>query len=469
MKRNSFSSNSSIKELTNKKKNGIIFQKNDFDFFISYLREKSANLYHLKYLNGLELGSLITALDIKGINEEEVTEFIKSILDSSKEFNALEKKEGYVLDYLNFNKSDDCLPLVLGPILSALNLNFVYIFTRNMNFFGNTFSALDSIGVTCNFSFKLNSIIKEESLIYLEQDKTIIDFFNFFLKNLIVADYGSIYLYLVLLLSYKFQIKNTILIINLPFGNSSFIKTINNARKIANQILNICNIFKKKAILFLTSSDNVIGKYIGSALQIKKVTNLFDNYKNWTDVVNVIKKMVSEICYRLNFIIDKQKVENMVEELFSSKKALSIFQRMCAKQRGASLIKYNNFRINRYFSPKFQYEIKALQDGYIDFKDYSLISYVANSINVSLNSSNKIDTQAGILFYKIAGDKVNKDEIIAIIYVSSKMDENLLELFSNNILYFDKRELITVKNYFQDAFDNLNLIKVVKNKDEIKN
>ena len=358
MKRNNLISDSSIKALINKKKNGIIFQENDFHFFISILNQKSSNLHQTRNIADLELGSFLTTLDIKGLNEEEVIDFIKAIMQSGKEFNALEKKEGYILDYLNFNKPDDSLPLILGPLLSALNLNFVYIFSRNMDFFGNTFSALDSIGVTTSFSFKLNTILKEESLIYLEQSKSIISYFDSFLKDLLIIEAINIYLYLVLLLAYKFQIKNTILIINLSFGNSSFIKTINTARKVAVQILNICDLFKKKCILFLTSADNMIGKYIGSALQIKKITNLFDNYKNWTDVVNIIKKMISEICYRLNFIIDKQKVENMVEELFVTKKALTIFQRMCAKQRGNNLIKYNNFRVNRYLVQNISMKLK---------------------------------------------------------------------------------------------------------------
>lgn len=468
MKRNSLISVSSIKALINKKKSGIIFQKNDFDFFISILEQKPSNSHQTRDIEELELGSFLATLDIKGLNEDEVVDFIKAIMDSSKEFNALEKKEGYILDYLNFNKPDDSLPLILGPLLSALNLNFIYIFSRNMDFFGNTFSALDSIGVTANFSFKLNTILKEESLIYLEQSKSIISYLDSFLKDLLVVESINIYLYLVLLLAYKFQIKNTILIINLSFGNSSFVKTINSARKIASQILNICDLFKKKCILFLTSSDNVIGKYIGSALQIKKITNLFDNYKNWIDVVNITKKMVSEICYRLNFIIDKQKVENMVEELFATKKALTIFQRMCAKQRGSSLIKYNNFRVNRYFSPKYKHEIKAVQEGYIDFKNYIIFADIATSINASINTSNKIDNQAGILFNKIAGEKVNKDDVIATIYASIKPSEDLIQLFENNIAYYTKREEITIKNYFQDAFDNLNLIKVIKNKDETK-
>ncbi|MBR4486875.1 hypothetical protein IKS57_06120 [bacterium] len=280
MKRNNLISDSSIKALINKKKNGIIFQENDFHFFISILNQKSSNLHQTRNIADLELGSFLTTLDIKGLNEEEVIDFIKAIMQSGKEFNALEKKEGYILDYLNFNKPDDSLPLILGPLLSALNLNFVYIFSRNMDFFGNTFSALDSIGVTTSFSFKLNTILKEESLIYLEQSKSIISYFDSFLKDLLIIEAINIYLYLVLLLAYKFQIKNTILIINLSFGNSSFIKTINTARKVAVQILNICDLFKKKCILFLTSADNMIGKYIGSALQIKKITNLFDNYKN---------------------------------------------------------------------------------------------------------------------------------------------------------------------------------------------
>ena len=63
---------------------------------------------------------------------------------------------------------------------------------------------------------------------------------------------------------------------------------------------------------------------------------------------------------------------------------------------------------------------------------------------------------------------MNKDDVIATIYASIKPNDHLIELFINNIDYYAKREEITIKNYFQDAFDNLNLIKVIKNKDDTK-
>ncbi|MBO6103507.1 hypothetical protein J6P04_00290 [bacterium] len=70
------------------------------------------------------------------------------------------------------------------------------------------------------------------------------------------------------------------MIINLKFGNCAYIKNINEAKKIGQLVIDIANKFNKKVIIFLTSSDNVLDRYIGSALEIKKVTDFFSNYKD---------------------------------------------------------------------------------------------------------------------------------------------------------------------------------------------
>ena len=170
--------------------------------------------------------------------------------------------------------------------------------------------------------------------------------------------------------------------------------------------------------------------------------------------------MISEILYRLNLNIDKQASEDKVEELLANKKALIAFQRLVVKQKGYDLIKFNNFRINKYFIPKYKTNVNAVQDGFIELSDYNQLYHLCEQLRIYKTQNEKLDSQAGIQFNKLGGDQVKKDDLIATIYSSKKISKDIINTFTNNIKYYDKREQFTIKNYLQDVNDNLNLIKV---------
>ena len=452
-------SNQSIQQLINNKKDGIVLGQNDFSFFISTLLKKN---------QPWAIGSFISTLDIKGLNLDECIAFINAIQQTIKSelthWDDVDNtnQKSLVLDYLNVNEMGDSLPLILGPILQEFKLKFHYTYASvPYGFNGTLFDKFETIGVTGDIPYIKKSILSDpqNQLIY-QKINHIVPVFPTLMQLLNDCGCQNIILYLCVALALKFWANNHVLIINLKFGNCAYIKNINEAKKISQLVIDIANKQAKKVIIFLSSSDNVLDKYIGSALEIKKVTDFFNNYKEWPVYTKLLKKMFSEILYRLNLNINKQAIEDQVEDLLANKKALIGFQRLVVKQKGYDLIKFNNFRINKYFVPKYKTAINATQDGFIELSDYNQLYHLCEQLRIYKTKDGKLDSQAGIQFNKLGGDQVKKDDVIAIIYSSQKISKELINTFMENIKYYDKREQFTIKNYLQDVNDNLNLIKV---------
>ena len=460
-------SNQSIQQLINNKKDGIVLGQNDFSFFISTLLKKN---------QPWAIGSFVSTLDLKGLNLDECVNLINAIQQTIKtdlaHWDEIDDKDNknIVLDYLNINEMGDSLPLILGPILQEFNVKFHYTYAAvPYGFNGTLFDKLETIGVSGEIPLIKKSILSDpqNQLIY-QKINHIIPVFATLMQLFNDCACQNITLYLCAALALKFWANNHILIVNLKFGNCAYIKNINEAKKVSQLVVDIANKFNKKVIIFLSSSDNVLDRYIGSALEIKKVTDFFSNYKDWPIYTKLLRKIVSEILYRLNLNINKQAVEEKVEELLANKKALIGFQRLVVKQKGYDLIKFNNFRINKYFIPKYKTNINATQDGFIELSDYNQLYSFCEQLRIYKSQSEKLDSQAGIQFYKLGGDQVKKDDLIATIYSSQKLNKDIINTFIDNIKYYDKREQFTIKNYLQDVNDNLNLIKVnrdVKNKE----
>lgn len=301
-------------------------------------------------------------------------------------------------------------------------------------------------------------------MVVLEQQKKIIPYFDEYLNTLIITQAHSALLFLVIFLLNKFKVKNSFLILNLKVGNDELIKNTTSGKRISEIILNLANEFDHKIIIFLTNSESLISKYYGINIGIKKVNDFFNKIPMLADLSQQIKKIITEVCYRTNLLQDKLKVQEKYDDLINSKKALNIFHRFTAKQKGANLIRYNNFKVNKYFSPKFEYQIKAKNDGYLKFNSCKVLDDILYSLKVySKNSDDKLDPQSGIIFNKIDGEKLNQDEIIATLYSSSNIDDNLIKQFEDNILITQNKDQAPTKPYILNVADNLNTIKIKKN------
>lgn len=459
MKKNN-SSLISLEKLITKKKDGIDFTEIDFSFFLTKISNKSYPV---------EIGSIFTLLDVKKIEIEEFFTLFGALRNDVKKISFINdlKFNKPIIDYFEFDELIYSSELLIAPLCVGLGFDYVSLHTKNKYFLETIVTQLDSIAVSTFLGkeSKLNSIIEDCGMLIVNCTNQLVPYFKDYLNFLVLTQAENCLLYLVIFLLSKFIIPQTFLLINLKVGVDQLIKTVAIAKKISSVLLQLATKYEHKIIIFVTNDMSLISKYYGITIGIKKVNDFLNGNPIFNELSLQLKKMFIEIGIRTKIGSDKNKLEDKYDELIATKKALNIFHRFAAKQKGANLIRHTNFKINKFFNPKFQQNIKAKQSGYFKFKDFSALKKILYELKCfTISDTDKVDQQAGIIFHKMEGDTVNEGEIIATLYSSSKISEKILKWFDSNIVLLQEKKELSLKPYILCVFDNIDGLNDAKNK-----
>jgi thymidine phosphorylase len=119
------------------------------------------------------------------------------------------------------------------------------------------------------------------------------------------------------------------------------------------------------------------------------------------------------------------------KELISNGKAFEKFIEIVEAQSGDVRVVENP---ESYPEPKFKFEVKANQNGYI----FRMNSFEIGMLGIELGAgrmkyTDSIDPKAGFIFYKKGGDEVKTGEVIAEIRTDKDNKEYFIKKFLNSI------------------------------------
>lgn len=94
------------------------------------------------------------------------------------------------------------------------------------------------------------------------------------------------------------------------------------------------------------------------------------------------------------------------------------------------------FNNDQLFNYKYKYEIIAETSGYLNFNSIEELGMINLKLGGGrINKNDTIDFNAGIYLNKINNDYIEKNEIVATLYSSNKIDESIIKNFKDNIYY----------------------------------
>jgi pyrimidine-nucleoside phosphorylase len=202
------------------------------------------------------------------------------------------------------------------------------------------------------------------------------------------------------------------LVIDMKTGNGAFMQDIDEAKRLAESMLAVASDIGLKMRIIFSSMEQPLGYAIGNWLEIEEtIESLKGNIP--PDVEELTLKLADSMVLTsgINVSIDDIHAKN--KEILKSGLAYKNFLKMVESQ-GGDLEKSRNSFLD---TPKF--EIKSDFDGYVSQVDTINVGIVGIMLGAGRqNVYDKIDYAAGIELRKKIGDKVSKDETIAILYAS---------------------------------------------------
>ena len=204
------------------------------------------------------------------------------------------------------------------------------------------------------------------------------------------------------------------IVLDVKVGSGAFMKSIGEARALANAMVDIGKASGRNVRAVLTNMDIPLGNAVGNSLEVIEAIEILkgNGDRNLLDICcNLASHMAS-----MATDIDEEKALTKAYESIENGTALKKFREWIEAQGGDGRIVDEHSLLGK---ASVEYEIKAEKDGFITKMDAEKIGRICVDLGGGRKTKDdKIDHTAGIILIKKTGERVKKDEVIAKLYTN---------------------------------------------------
>ncbi len=382
--------------------------------------EYMVNSYVKGKINDTTMSDFVWAIYHNGLSIEE-TYYLTDVMIKSGESIDLTSLKKPVVDKHSTGGVGDKITLIVSPIVACSGVCVPKMSGRGLGLTGGTVDKLESIpGYKLKLSKKgFVEALKNVGCAVISQSERIAvaDKKIYALRNEIGA-VDSIPLIASSIMSKKIASGSDVIIIDLKVGKGAFMKNIKDATKLAKTMVKIGEYYNKKVICTLSDMNTPLGKNIGNALEVKEVIDFFNGKYD--------KRL-----YELSVYISALMISTAKKISFSRAKALviNLLESGHAKNKFYEWIKYQGGDISKLKDKSKKFIVMSDKTGYINSINSEKLSKLVFDLGAGRKKkTDNIDYSVGVILNKTIGDKVNKGEILGVIYYNKKV-ENMDKLF----------------------------------------
>lgn len=420
-----------------KKRNGVKLTKEEIDFFVKGVTDKTIENYHVS--------ALMMAIYFQGMDEEETLNLTLAMTNSGETMN-LDKIDGIKVDKHSTGGVGDKTTLAVAPIVAACGVKVAKMSGRGLGHTGGTIDKLESIDgfETSVEPERFFDIVNEHGLCVAGQSVNLApaDKELYALRD-VTATVENISLIASSIMSKKLASGSDCILLDVKVGSGAFMKTSEEAEKLAREMVKIGKGAGKKTRAVITDMDKPLGNAVGNIIEVIEAIETLKG--NGPEDFTHLTKTISAELLEMAGVNDAEK---KVEEVILNGKALDKFADMVKAQGGDERFIYNT---SLFRKAEFALEVRAEKDGFISRMNAETIGIASAKLGAGREKKgDSIDFTAGIKLIKKTGDKVYAGEVIAEIYssVESKL-KDAEEVFLSAIEYSEtepeKRKLILGK------------------------
>lgn len=413
-----------IIEIIEKKTNKDTLSEEEIDFFINGFCKGTIKDY--------QASSLLMAIRINGMNEEETYYLTKSMLNSGKILD-LSMIDGITVDKHSTGGVGDKTSLVLVPLLASLGFKVAKMSGKGLGHTGGTIDKLQSIpGFETEIS--LDDFYKQVnkigcSIISQSDDLVYADKLLYALRD-VTGTVKSLPLIVSSIMSKKIALGTSIICLDVKAGNGAFFETEEEALEAAKLMISVGKRFNVNVKAIITSMDQPLGNNIGNSLEVKEAidTLLGNGPKDLEDIcVEIAKLFLKET----NLYPKNTDLDALIKEKITSKEAYN---------KLVEMINYQNGKLPLIEEDLLIYDIVSEKEGYITKIDTKSLG----NLLIALGGGRKtkedtINYNVGYTIYKKINDKIKKGDLLFKIYSKSPLDSNTINEFKNSLTLSNKK------------------------------
>jgi len=370
------------------------------------------------FLNGdvydYQMSSLLMAICINGMTDEEIFSLTKIFIDSGDvlDFSDI---PGVKVDKHSTGGIGDKTTLVIAPIVASCGVPVIKMSGRGLGYTGGTIDKLESIpGYRVDLSDEeiikqvhdINIVVTGQTADLVPMDKAI-----YALRD-VTATVSSIPLIASSIMSKKIAGGSDKILIDIKVGNGALLSNENDAKKLSDLMIKIGNVYHREVRTMISDMNVPLGNRIGNSLEVLEAIDVLKGIEKNNNFVTLCYDLASEMI-SMGLNISKEDALDLVYKSIDSQSAYSKFLEM---------VEYQNGDIKKIKVAKNQYKIVAKKSGVLT----KLHALELGKLSLSLGAGkvyidDKIDYSVGIYLHKQLGDNVEKGDLLAVLYYNEKL------------------------------------------------
>ena len=397
-----------------KKRNKLALSKEEIFFVV--------NGYTNKEIPDYQMSSLLMAIFLNGMNDEETFYLTEAMLESGDKL-SYPKELGVIVDKHSTGGIGDKTTLIIAPIVASLGLKMAKMSGKGLGFTGGTIDKLQSID---NFKVSLtdeefNKNLKDVGavLIYQKGNLTPADKMMYALRD-VTGTVESIPLIASSIMSKKLAAGADVIVLDVKVGTGAFMKNISDAKKLAELMVKIGKHFNRKVVALLTNMDAPLGNNIGNKLEVQEALSILNGEEE-----NDLSKLSIELASYIVSLAKKMEIDEareLVKEVIRNKKAFLKLKEIITHQGGI----YESILTN---DVKDKVDVLSVSGGYIKNIDAEKIGRASMLLGSGRETlDDKIDYEVGIVLNKHKGEYVRKGEPLLTMYVNKEYSSDIISL-----------------------------------------
>ncbi len=401
-----------IIDIIQKKEEKKELTKDEISFFIKG--------YTAGNIPDYQASALIMAIFLNGMTDREVMDLTLEMAYSGDVLDL--SSLGTVVDKHSTGGVGDKITLILAPIIASLGIPVAKMSGRGLGFTGGTVDKLESIpGYKTVISIDefINNVKKIGiSLIGQSGNLAPADKKIYALRDTISC-VQSIPLIVSSIMSKKIAAGADKIVLDVTYGSGAFMKTYEDAKKLASKLEEVGSLVNKKTVCVITSMEQPLGHNVGNNLEvIEAVEALKGNMAD--DVKEVIFALGGEMINLAKSQDAGTDNKAIIEETIKSGKALDKFKQLVQNQGGdvSFIDDTSKFAKSKYIVP-----VYAEKQGKITTLDAEKIGKASCKLGAGRErKEDSIDLSAGIVLDKKVGDLVNSGDVLAYLHTNKEKE-----------------------------------------------
>ena len=407
-----------IIEIITAKKDKKALTKEQIHFFIKGYLDKTIEDY--------QASALLMAITINGMTSEE-TAYLTEEMRVSGEVWDLSDIPGLKIDKHSTGGVGDKVSLILGPLVASCGAKMAKMSGRGLGHTGGTLDKMESIpGMKINLTKEeFKKQVKEIGVCIIGQSKDIdpADKKLYELRD-VTGTVQSIPLIASSIMSKKLASGADCILLDVKCGKGAFMKTYEDAKILATEMVNIGKELKKNVKAEITDMNQPLGKAVGNSLEIKEVIETLKG-NGPKDLEEICLSSGAILLTQAELFKNTEDARKALVENIKNGKAFEKFKEFVKAQGGD--VEYIDHP-EKFPVAKKLIEIKSDSEGYIKTIDALAIGLGSCHLGGGrIKITDVIDMSAGIILNKKVGEFVKKGELLCTLHTNKDNVDHIIK------------------------------------------